>query len=132
MASRDEITCARCSICADNYPPHMAETLCPNCGTRLDPMSEQDPDPELVERHGCPSHLRAPSSAPVPEAAVEVRAAQGLTWISALDLGMLGYYDLADFDVVKVGGVHYELQGFRASTNEWWLERKLPVADLTP
>lgn len=118
-------------MCALNYPPHMIDTICPNCeSTRLCEMPDQAPDPELVERHGAPSAFRGSGSqTPLRDRIAEEqkvplvrRDENGLLWVGQAELEQAGYWRLADFDVVEIGGCRYELQGFRPSSGDWWLE----------
>jgi uncharacterized Zn finger protein (UPF0148 family) len=128
----EERSSARCSICAATYPPHMEDTLCPVCGERLGLVEDEAPDPELEERHGSRKPIPLPrklrrarmmESGEQPEPAQivpQVRADEhGLLWLAEAELKEFGYYALADFDVVDLGGASYELQGFRASSGEW-------------
>jgi len=56
------------------------------------------------------------------------RDENGLLWIEEERLRADGFDDLADFDRVVVDGRVFELQGFRASTREWWVEDAGPAA----
>jgi len=56
------------------------------------------------------------------------RDENGLLWVAEAQLRADGFDELADFDRVVVDGRIFELQGFRASTREWWVEDAGPAA----
>lgn len=128
----DRCLSARCSTCGLNYPPHMAETLCPNCEiTRLDEDPYSEPDPELARLHGSPAQFQAASGSSTPlrdriaaegKTPMVRRDDNGLLWVGQAELEAAGYWRLQDFDQVEIGGCMYELQGFRPSSGDWWLE----------
>lgn len=43
-------------------------------------------------------------------------------FIAHADLIKVGYQNLEDFDVVRVNGDYYELQGYLEGTGVWWVE----------
>lgn len=50
-------------------------------------------------------------------------------FITHADLTRVGYKYLEDFDVVRVNGDYYELQGYLENVGTWWVE-PIDVTDL--
>jgi hypothetical protein len=111
-------------MCADNYPPELDGQTCPRCGEALHLQQDETVDPELA-------HYARPAQAALPAGPsgrkrrpeINVREADGLLWISQDVLAELGYYGLESFKQIEVDSVVYELQGFKSSSGEWWVER---------
>ena len=46
----------------------------------------------------------------------------GWLWLSSAELSRRGYHDPKEFIEVEVDSHRYELQGFKRSTRQWWVE----------
>lgn len=128
----------RCGVCNINYPTDTKPDRCRVCGGDLLPRHAEEPDEnwhDMVVRK-----LREPkivwegahpqTDALISVLEVPISGEQTLTFIPHQELLDIGYLSLEDFDVVRVNGKFYELQGYNGPVEAWWVEEiQLPEGD---
>jgi hypothetical protein len=109
-------------MCAANYPPEMEGRACPQCNERLYLQPEEEPDPDLLHYAEQSRPLLEPGPGSSKGSVVRVEERDGLFWISDASLKENGYFGLTTFERIEIEGLLYEIQGFKASSAEWWVE----------
>lgn len=120
----------RCGVCNINYPMDTKPDRCRSCGGDLLIRHNEEPDKDW---HDLVIHkLRHPQiewegAHPKTDALVSVlnvplAGGETVTFIPHQELIDMGYMSLEDFDIVRVNGRFFELQGFNEPVEAWWVE----------
>ena len=117
----------RCSQCGVNYPHDVPFEHCPRCDTIVDDWEDDEvtPDwednvfiqiinePETTDTHPVNNIVHILTlDAPAPP----------WNFVAHEDLLNMGYRNLEDFDIVRLNGTYYELEGYLEGADCWWIE----------